>query len=168
MSNRSLLHIYCTNFPTTFHLHVNFSTSFIQVTQALTMPTTRSLCEARGTVCYVTKAIDVFTGSGFRKQKRKVCLRALSFLFQRSCTTASFQIMTLLSRPQLPPATCLRIKHLSTTCVACTCAALYPFSHIPRTLAGQTACAKAWRKPRRPKRHICQDLSAWGSDYRSS
>ena len=46
---------------------------FLQVTQALTLPTTRSLCEARGTVLYLTQALDIFTGSGFKNQKQKVC-----------------------------------------------------------------------------------------------
>lgn len=44
-----------------------------QVTQALTDPTTRSLCEARGTVLYITKALDLFTGSGFKNRSKKVC-----------------------------------------------------------------------------------------------
>lgn len=45
----------------------------LQVTQALTPATTRSLCEARGTVCYVMKARDLFTSSGFKLQKKKAC-----------------------------------------------------------------------------------------------
>lgn len=39
---------------------------------ALTLPTTRSLCEALGTVLYTTVATDVFTGSRFKGQPIKV------------------------------------------------------------------------------------------------
>lgn len=42
------------------------------MTQALTLPTTRSLCDARGTVLYITKALDLFTGSGFKGQQKTV------------------------------------------------------------------------------------------------
>lgn len=47
---------------------------FSQVSMALTMPTTRSLCEARGTVCYITTASDLFIGSGYKHQKKQVCV----------------------------------------------------------------------------------------------
>ena len=51
-----------------------------QVTQALTLPTTRSLCQARGTVLYITKSLDLFTSSGFKGRPKKVCKRSCSSL----------------------------------------------------------------------------------------
>ncbi|CAM9730615.1 unnamed protein product [Laminaria digitata] len=43
-----------------------------EVTQALTLPTTRSLCEGWGITCYITTATDVYTGSKFKGQAKKV------------------------------------------------------------------------------------------------
>eukprot|EP00752_Nemacystus_decipiens_P016054 g14351.t2 len=42
-----------------------------KVTQALTLPTTRSLCQARGTTLYITKALDLYTGSGFKGRPKQ-------------------------------------------------------------------------------------------------
>lgn len=56
---RNLARTLCVIFPT-------------QVTQALTLPTTRSLCEARGTACYITTATDLYVGSKFPGQIKQV------------------------------------------------------------------------------------------------
>ena len=75
----SPMHIRTSNFKASRLFHslpaanaLSTSKRFSQVTMALTMPTTRSLCEARGTVCYVTKASDLFISSGFLHQKKQV------------------------------------------------------------------------------------------------
>lgn len=51
-----------------------------QVTQALTLPTTRSLCQARGSALYMTMAADLFTGSGFKGRPKEVCTTRTSCL----------------------------------------------------------------------------------------
>lgn len=53
-------------------LCIPYPNSHAQVTQLPTLPTTRSLCEVRGTVLYITTDTDLYTGSTFYSQAKKV------------------------------------------------------------------------------------------------
>ena len=80
-----------------------------QVTQALTLPTTRSLCQARGTVLYTTTATDIYTGSRFRRRKKKVtvspefvCGCTINYVRHSSCgTTDTLSFCLLQAHDQL-------------------------------------------------------------------